>query len=237
MSNRDRRVNLALKWHYLDHLSPDEIRDRFEREGIADLTTSTIRNYLNEKPKEEVLEAIEQENANVRLQAAERFERLYQQALEDHDEHAVEDEAVIAMVPKMEVNQRETQRQVTDWDVIPAGDDRRPEWATERDIIIEFTDEVRFVEPGEQYPVGAEADHRPEYRKAVVGLERDQPDRVARSYARQEAASHLREKADVLGAYDEVHVSGELEHNHDHEHGVDEETKEIIDDLAEDLQV
>jgi hypothetical protein len=51
MSRRDRRVNLALKWHYLDNLSPEEIRDRFEREGITELTTSTIRDYLNEQPK------------------------------------------------------------------------------------------------------------------------------------------------------------------------------------------
>ncbi|OYR76120.1 hypothetical protein DJ71_18495 [Halorubrum sp. E3] len=212
MSNRNRRVNLALKWHYLDNLSAEEIRDRFEREGIADLTTSTIRNYLNEKPKEEVIQAIEEENANVRLQAAERFERLYQQAIEDHDELAVDDEPVFAMVPQMEVNEGETDLRVSDWEQLDPDDDRWPEWAGERDIPIAFTDDPRHIEPGEEFPVGAKRGRRPEYRKAVVGLQRDQPDRVGRSYARQEAASHMREKADVLGIYEmDINLNTDLE--------------------------
>ncbi|WP_226479174.1 hypothetical protein [Natrinema amylolyticum] len=205
-------MNLALKWHYLDNLSPNEIRDRFEREGIGDYTLSTIRDYLNEKPKEEVIQAIEERNANVRLQAAERFEELYQQALEDHDELAVDDEPVIAMVPKMEVYEGDDELRVSDWEQIPTDDDRRPEWASERDVPIAFTDDIRHIEPGETYPAGAERGRRPEYRKAVVGLRRDQPDRVGRSYARQEAAEHLREKADVLGIYEtDINLNTDLE--------------------------
>ena len=211
MSRRDRRVNLALKWHYLDNLSAREVRDRFEREGIGDYALSTIRGYLNEKPKEEVIQAIEERNANVRLQAAERFERLYEQAMEDHDELAVEDEAVIAMVPKMDFNQGEEEMRVADWEYLDEDDERYPEWAGEHDRPIAFTGS-RIIPPKEEYAAGAERGGPPEYRKAVVGLERDQPDRVGRSYARQEAAEHLREKADVLGVYEtDINLNTDLE--------------------------
>jgi len=239
MTTRDRRVNLALKWHHLDNLDVGEIQDRFEREGIGSYAESTIRSYLNESPeKEEVLQAIEQEHANIRLQAAERYERLFQEAREDQ-ELAVEDEPVLAMVPKMEVNQGDDELRVSDWERLEAGDDGRPEWATERDVVIRFTNDARHIQPGEKYPAGAERGQTPEYRKAVVGLKRDQPDRVGRSFARQEAAGHLHEKAEVLGAYEEdinLSVSGEVDHDHDHEHSLDEDTKEIIDDLADDLK-
>jgi hypothetical protein len=212
MSTRDRRVNLALKWHYLDNLDVGEIRERFEREGIGSFARATVRGYLNEKPKEEIIQAIEQENANVRLQAAERFERLYQQAIEDHDELAVDDEPVVAMVPQMDVNESETDIRVADWEQLDADDERWPEWADERDTPIAFTDDTRLIEPGAEYPIGAKRGRRPEYRKAVVGLRRDQPDRVGRSYARQEAASHMREKADVLGVYEtDINLNTDLE--------------------------
>jgi len=212
MSRRDRRVNLALKWHYLDNLSPKEVRDRFEREGIGDYALSTIRGYLNEKPKEEVIQAIEERNANVRLQAAERFEDLYQQAMEDHDKLAVENEPVLAMVPKKDFNESEEELRVADWEYLKEDDPRWPEWAGERDRPIAFTNETRFVPPKEAYPAGAERGGPPEYRKAVVGLRRDQPDRVGRSYARQEAAEHLHEKADVLGVYEtDINLNTDLE--------------------------
>jgi len=214
MTTREHRVTLALKWHHLDNLMADEIRDRFEEEGYGSFTRSTVRDYLNEEPKDAVLEQIEEKHADIRLQAAERYERLYQDARRDHEELAVTDEPVIAMVPKMGFNQSETDTRVSGWESLPPGDDDRPEWATDRDIIIRFTDDVRMIQPGEEYPVGAERGRRPEYRKAVVGLERDQPDHQGRQLARKEMADHLHEKADVLGVYStdiNMTVDGELD--------------------------
>ena len=80
MSKREQRVTLALKWHYLDHLNPDEIQERFEETGHGSFAKSTIRQYLNEEPADEVVEMIEQEHANTRLQIAEREERMFQRA-------------------------------------------------------------------------------------------------------------------------------------------------------------
>lgn len=216
MSRRERRVNLAVKYHYLDNLSAEEIRDRFEREGVADLTTSTIRDYLSEKPKEAVLDAIDAEHAHVREQAAERFERLYQDARAD-EALAVEDQSITALVPVMEANSRDTPVEVHHWTELESDDDAWPEWARERDTIIEFDDDAwRTIQPGEEYPVGAQHGWTPQYREVVVGVRRDQPDRVGRSFARQEAASHLEQKAEVLNAYEEnVTIEGEIEHDHD----------------------
>jgi len=98
------------------------------------------------------------------------------------------------------------------WNDLDEDDPRWPEWAGERDRPIAFTNETRFVPPKEEYPAGAERGGPPKYRKAVVGLRRDQPDRVGRSYARQEAAEHLHEKADVLGVYEtDINLNTDLE--------------------------
>ena len=219
-SARDRRVTLALKWHYLDQLDPEQIRDRMDREGIADLTTSTIRDYLNEKPAEEVIEQIEDEQANIRLQSAERFERLYQRAREA-EQTATREERITAMIPKMNrVPQNEEPLRVADWERVPPGDDRRPPWADERDTVIVFVDNGRFLDAGEEYPVGARRagqparpGTQPEYRKATVGIERDAENPEAKAMARSEQAKFQQEKADVLGVYStdiNMNVDGEL---------------------------
>lgn len=223
MSKRDHRVTLALKWHYLDNLTANEIRDRFEREGIGDYTTSTVRDYLNEEPKEAVIEQIEQQHANVRLQSAERFERLYQRACEAEAE-ASRDEQIIAMRPKMRtVSQEDGGFRVADWEVVPPGDGRRPEWADEHDVIVEFTDDTRYLEPGDEYPAGARQAGKParpgtqpEYRKAVVGMDRDVDDPKAEAMARSEQAKYQREKGDVLGVYStdiNMTVDGDIDHS------------------------
>jgi len=215
MSNRDRRVTLALKWHHLDNLSPKEVRDRFEAEGIADLTVSTIRDYLNEEPKEEVLEMIEAEHADVRLQAAERFERLYQQAREDHDELAVEDEPVRRVVPEMtRLRENRDAFQMPNWEVIEPGDEDWPAHASPRDLRIRFTDERVFIEPGDKYPVRNEIDGSPVYTTEMIGLERDVPELSQRQSARGEMSQHMQAKADVMGVYStdiNLDVDGELE--------------------------
>jgi len=43
MTTYERRVTLALKWHHLDNLSPEEIQERFVEEDVGEYTLSTIR--------------------------------------------------------------------------------------------------------------------------------------------------------------------------------------------------
>ena len=223
MSTRDRRVTLALKWKHLDNLDVDEIQDRFEAEGIGSFARSTVRGYLNEAPKEEVIEQIEQEHADVRLQIAEREERLYQRAREA-EVQAVEDQPIIRVVPKTERVPRDRQnpRHVQDWETVDPDDEDYPEWATDRDVIIRFVDGMTGVRPGEEYPVQA-VDGSPRYTKEFDGLERDQPDLKGQAMARQEQSSHLQAKGDVLGVY-----STEINMSVDKTHDLDEETREML---------
>jgi len=224
-SRRDRRVTLALKWHYLDNLSPQEIRDRFEEEGIGDYATSTVRRYLNEQPAEEVLEQIEAEHANVRLQIAEREERMFQRAREAESQ-ATEDQPIKRVVPQTQTA-RETEI-VNAWEFVE-DPDARPDWATERDVIIRFTDEEREVLEGQQYPIQA-LDGSPRYTTEFAGLERDVDDLQGQAMARQEQTQHLQAKGDVLGVYkDRVELEGSLET--ESTVGVDDDTKELAREL------
>lgn len=226
MSTRDRRVTLALKWHYLDNLDPEEVRDRMEAEGYGDYTVSTIRDYLNEEPADEVIEQIEQEHANVRLQIAEREERAFQRARED-EAAATKDEPIVRVVPKTDrvATDRETPMQWPAWEIVEPGDDDWPEWATERDVIIRFRDHETAVHPGEEYPLQA-VDGSPKYTKEFDGLRRDQPDLDRQRAARGEQSQHLQAKGDVLGVYkDRVELEGSLET--ESTVGLDDETKEI----------
>lgn len=216
MSTRDRRVTLALKWHYLDNLSVEEVQDRFEDKGIGSYAKSTIRDYLNEEPKEAVIEQIEQEHADVRLQIAEREERMYQRAREA-EAQATEDQPIVRVVPKTSTvsTERESPMMWPAWAFVEPGEPEWPDWATERDIIIQFTDAQTEVRPGEPYPLRA-MDGSPKYTKRFDGLERDQPDLKGRAMARQEQSSHLEAKGDVLGVYStdiNMSVDGEVEHS------------------------
>ncbi|GGO01735.1 hypothetical protein [Haloarcula pellucida] len=213
MSTRDRRVQLALKWHHLDNLDVEEIRDRFEAEGMGSYARSTVRDYLNEKPKEEVIEAIEQRHADVRLQIAEREEQLYQRARQAEAD-AVKDEPIIRVVPKTDRvdDDRETPMQWPEWEIVEPGDEDYPEWATERDIIIRFTGRTTSVRPGEEYPLRA-VDGSPRYTKEFDGLQRDQDDLKGQAMARNEQSAHLEAKGEALGVYStdiNMNVDGEL---------------------------
>ena len=227
MSTRDRRVHLALKWHHLDNLDVDEIRDRFEAEGIGSFARSTVRGYLNAAPKDEIIEAIEQKHADVRLQIAEREEQLYQRARQaEHD--ATKDEPIIRVVPKTDrvANDRESPMQWPAWEVVEPGDEDWPEWATERDVIIRFTDEMTSVLPGGEYPLRA-VDGSPKYTKEFDGLRRDQDDLKGQSMARSEQSKHLEAKGEALGVYkDRVELEGSLET--DSTVAVDDETKAAL---------
>jgi hypothetical protein len=232
MRTREQRVTLALKWHYLDNLTAEEVRDRFEREGIADLTTSTVRDYLNEEPKEAVLEQIENKHADTRLQAAERFERLYQEAREDHDELATTEEPVRRVVPKMKrLSKNADPFRMPAWEPINPEDDDWPEYGNERDLYIRFTDEARYIEPGDRYPVRNEIDGSPVYTTEMVGMERDVPEFSKRQAARGEMSQHMQAKADVLGVYStdiNLDVDGEL----DTTVSLDEEAAAVIRDAT-----
>ncbi|SFS62831.1 hypothetical protein [Halostagnicola kamekurae] len=211
MSTKQRRVTLALKWHYLDNLKVSDIQQRFEDEGIGSYAESTIRRYLNEEPAEEVLEQIEQEHANTRLQIAEREERLYQRAREAESK-SLQDEPIIRVVPKTDTvsTDRETPMQWPAWEIVDPDDDDRPEWTEDRDVIIRFDeDRTTSVMPGETYPLRS-VDGSPRYTKEFDGLERDQDDLEGQSMARREQSQHLQAKGDVLGVYkDKVELSGE----------------------------
>ncbi|WP_254768223.1 hypothetical protein [Salinilacihabitans rarus] len=226
MSTKQRRVTLALKWHYLDNLSVEEIQQRFEDEGIGSYARSTIRGYLNEDPADEVLEMIEEEHANTRLQIAEREERLYQRAREA-ESRALTDEPIQRVVPQTDrvPADRESPMTWQDWEYVDPDDEDWPEWAEERDIIIRFTDQKRQLMPGEEYPLRA-VDGSPKYTTEFVGLERDVDDLKGQSMARREQSQHLQAKGDVLGVYkDRVEIDGAIET--ESTVGLDEETKEI----------
>lgn len=233
MRTREQRVTCALKWHYLDNLTPEEVRDRFEDHGV-ELTTSTIRDYLSESPKEEIVEQLENEHANTRLQIAEHEQQMAERALEA-EARATRDEWVKALEPKMSVVRKEEEPlTVSEWERVPPGDDRRPEWAEERDTIVIFTEGDRVLQAGHEYPQGA---HRaggaaragtfPEFRKARVGIERDVVDEKGAAMARQEASQHLKAKGEVLGTYStDINLNAEVES--EHTVSLDEETAAAI---------
>ncbi len=233
MSTKQRRVTLALKWHYLDNLSVEEIQERFEDEGIGSYARSTIRGYLNEEPADEVVEMIEQEHANTRLQIAEREERMYQRAREAESK-ALKDDPIVRVVPKTETvsNDRVDPLTWPAWEIVEPDDDDWPEWAEERDVIIRFLeDQTTSVHPGESYPL-REVDGSPKYTKEFDGLRRDQPNLEGQSMARQEQSKHLQAKGDVLGVYkDRLEVEGSLET--ETSVGLDEDTKEIAREVLQ----
>lgn len=239
MSTRERRVTLALKWKHLDNLDIDEIIDRFEETGHGSFARATVRGYLNEEPADAVLEQIEQKHANVRLQIAEREERMYQRAREA-EAKATEDEPIKAAAPKTSIVRHEEEPlRVSDWERLPPDDDRRPEWATERDTIVMFVDGDRRLQSGDEYPKGARrggaparAGTFPQFYRATVGIRRDQPDLKQQAMARQEQSSHLQSKGDVLGVYkDRVELEGSLET--ESTVAVDDETKGALREVLQ----
>ena len=225
MSKREQRVTLALKWHYLDHLNPDEIQERFEETGHGSFAKSTIRQYLNEEPADEVVEMIEQEHANTRLQIAEREERMFQRARQAENESTT-DEPIKRVVPQTKYcKQKRGVFEMPNWEIVDPGDDDWPEWAEEDDVIIRFTDDSVMIEPGDEYPVRS-FDGSPKYTTEFAGLERDVDGLQQQAMARQEQSEHLEAKGDALGVYkDRVELEGSLET--ESTLTVDEEMKEI----------
>jgi len=227
MSTRERRVTLALKWKHLDNLDIEEIQDRFEETGHGSFTRSTIRNYLNEEPADAVLEQIEEEHANVRLQIAEREERMYQRAREA-ETTATKDEPIKRVVPKTRVCKSERGRFTMDcWEFLDPDDEDWPEWAEEGDVIIRFLDDGQeVIEPGDEYPVQA-FDGSPKYTTEFAGMKRDVDDPKQQAMARKEQSSHLQAKGDVLGVY-QTDINMTVDGGVDHSVELDSETAAAI---------
>jgi hypothetical protein len=199
-SQRDRRVTLALKWHYLDGFGVGDIQDRFESGGHGSYAKSTIRGYLNEEPKGEVLEQIEEEQATVRLQVAERAERRWQRAREAETQ-ATQEVPIKRVVPQTRTaNERQF---VPAWELVRDANER-PGWADERDVIIRFVDDEREVLAGDEYPVQT-LDGSPKYTTEFVGLQRDAPDEGDRAALRREQATHMQQKGEVAGVFVDRH--------------------------------
>lgn len=213
-SKYERRVQLALKWYHLDHLTIPEIQERFEQQGMGSYTTRTIKSYINTQASEEVLEQIRKKQAHTREQVADRQERLYQRAREAETE-STKDEPIVGMVPEtrsVDGRLSDPKRIPYSWEQISPEDDDWPEWGDpDLDTIIRITDGEEYVQPGHEYPA---RDYlgRPKYTKQLVGLEREVPDRTSRSFLRQEQQSHLEAKGKALGIYEEsIQISGSLD--------------------------
>jgi hypothetical protein len=114
---------------------------------------------------------------------------------------------------------------VQDWEIVD-DPEQRPEWATDRDLIIRFVDDDRRVRKGEDYPIQT-LDGSPKYTTEFAGLARDQPDHKQRAMARQEQSSHLQSKGDALGVYS-TDINMNLEGDVDHTVELDADTAAAI---------
>jgi len=196
-AKRDRRVELALKWYHLDNLDVQEIQERFEELGHGSFTRSTIYDYLNEAPKEEIIEQIEVSQAEARVRIVDRYERLYKRARES-EFASTTDEKILAVVPVTSTNDLDKQVEVNNWEFITPGETGWPDWAEERDTIVRILPEKRWVDPGERYVVSDMANN-PVYKQRMVGVRRNQPDLIGQRFAREEQREHLEAEVTVLG--------------------------------------
>ena len=230
---REYRVTLALKWAHLDHLSVPEIVERFEEEGIGSPAESTVRKYLDESPKDEVLEQIREQHVDARLQIAEREEEMFWRAREDED-RATEDVPVKRVVPQVEYvdTDREMPLPYPDWEFIDPDDADWPAWAQEHDLLVRFTEERRDIHPGQAYPLRS-IDGSPKYTTEFVGLERDVPELQGRSAARYEQSKHLTAKGEVLGIYeDHINLDATVEESLDDD--AVSQLRDVIEEIRED---
>ena len=224
-SKYERRVTLALKWFHLDHLTISDIQDKLLEEGYESphsddgrFSERTIKKWINSQESEEVLEQVRQRHANAREQIAERHEDLYQRA-RSAENQATKDIPIKGLAPvEDKVDGRLESPKTIDysWRVVQPGEElpaSAPEGADpERDTIIEIDPTGSTVmEPGAKYPK-MDWKGEPEYEVQTVGVRRDEADRTQRSFLRQEQSSHLREKGEVMGVYEEeIKLSGSLD--------------------------
>lgn len=225
-SKYERRVTLALKWFHLDHLTIPEIQDKLLEEGYESphsddgrFSERTVKKWISSKESEEVLEQVRERHANAREQIAERHEELYERA-RSAEVQATEDEPIKGLVPvedKVDGRLESPKRIPYSWEVVEPGEElpaSAPEGADpDRDTIIRIVPGEETVQPGAKYPK-RDWKGEPVYTVEAVGISRDQADLTQRSFLRQEQSSHLREKGEVLGVYDEeITLSGSLDIN------------------------
>lgn len=211
-SKYERRVTLALKWHFLDNLGLEEIQQKFIEQGYGEFTIKTISQYVNSEPAEAVRERIREEHAETRLQVADRLEGAYQRA-RSAEAQATESQPVYAMAPRTDVLQ--TDHPITlsySWEAVEPGDEDWPEWAVEgldKPIRI-LGGETTQVRPGQTYPVTDVLDN-PTYTKELVGIRREMPDLSQQAMLRSEQRSHLEAKGRAMGIYEEtINLQGDL---------------------------
>lgn len=214
----ERRVELALKWAYLDNLDYDEIQERFIEEGYGEFAISTIRKYVNQsEASEEVVEKIRESHANTRIQIAERQEELFKKA-RSSEMQATEDEPIKGLVPvedKVDGRLNNPKSIPYNWEVVRPGDElppSAPEGADpERDTIIRIDNSgSTTMKPGDTYPK-RDWKGEPVYTTEIVGIRRESPDRTQRSFLRQEQQSHLQAKGEAMGIYeDTINLQGNI---------------------------
>lgn len=219
---RDRRVTLALKWHYIDDCSPEEIQQRFVDNGYDEYTISTIRNYLNDEESEEVLEQITAERAKVRARAIERHERKHKRARQAEEDSYERDE-VVGMVPVTRVHTGDEPIQYPAWEPLPEAE--YPPEATPHDKRIRFTGDTRTVEPGTEIPE-RHPDGAPKYEADVVAVRRIE-DSTERSFLRREQSHHLEQQGEAGNIYED-NVNLDIDGDLDATVELDEETAAAI---------
>ena len=153
------------------------------------------------------------ERAKVRARGIERHERLYERAREA-EQNATQDEPIQRVVPQTKrVSKQQGYHEQPNHEFVEPGDDDWPEWATEGDTILRFTDETEGYEVGQEYPTRA-FDGSPQYKTEFVGLERDVPDRTERSFLRREQSSHMEQQGEAALIYEDnvnINHSGEVD--------------------------
>ena len=213
----ERRAAIARNLHHIDGWTSERIADYFREKGIADIKPRTVRNYISDESSDETKEKVREEmHADADLRIARSLQRKHDRARMD-ERRATVDEEITAYRPETATNTSGLKQQVPDWEVIHHEDHRAPDWATERDVVVEFKPNQRLtVHQGEEYYVADPAGN-PAYEEVVVGVERDQPDLTERRYLRNEQREHLADKATRLGLDDnelDVTVSGDLDVDH-----------------------
>lgn len=221
-ASREHRVTLALKWSLLDDLGVSEIREKFVENGYGEYAESTIRDYLADEEKDEVLEQITAKRAKVRARAIERHERKHKRARQAEEDSYERDE-VVGMVPQTRVHTGDEPIQYPAWEPLPEAE--YPPEATPHDKRIRFTGDTRTVEPGTEIPE-RHPDGAPKYEADVVAVRRIE-DSTERSFLRREQSHHLEQQGEAGNIYED-NVNLDIDGDLDATVELDEETAAAI---------
>ncbi|WP_435075974.1 hypothetical protein [Halococcus sp. AFM35] len=212
----ERRAAIARRLHHIDGWTSERIADYFREQGIADIKPRTVRGYFDAESAEETKQIVRESHADEDLRIARSLQRKHDRSRMD-ERRATKDEEITAYRPATTVNSSGLKKQVPDWEVVNHQDHRAPEWAEERDTVIEFKPHQRItIHPGEEYYVADPAGN-PTYEEAVVGVDRDVPDLAERRRLREDQRRSLEGKATRLGIDDnelDVNLGGSINLEH-----------------------